>query len=65
MLGAVTLLFDGLPAQGCNVTVDGIDCQNVPSTVQTVSFRSDQGESMLDIQLTDYECEETHPQCQK
>jgi hypothetical protein len=39
MAGTLTVLFDGVPAQGCACTAQTeITCENVPHSVQTLGF---------------------------
>jgi len=70
--GTITILFDGAPAQGCSCSEGGINCENVPHSVQTIALRFDQGAptpgvesvSLSAMDFEDDECEATHSVCQ-
>ena len=74
MPGRLTVLYDGVPTQGCVCKQSGITCENVPRSVQTIGLRYDQGlgpngETLtqggleLSLYFRDNECEATHRIC--
>jgi hypothetical protein len=59
------VLFDDTPAQGCTFTLNSVQCDSVPTSVQAISFSYTYGlADNLDVTMTDFACFAKYPVCE-